>query len=99
MKNTIKTNETEMSHLLLDRFYGIYFDSYKRLDGEVLFKIFPSNEWMNSVEFEKALYNLVKEKFSVDYWANKSPYSIDGLVISSAPNTDEIDALIAYYIY
>ncbi len=99
MKNTIKTNETEMSHLLLDRFYGIYFDSYKRLDGEVLFKIFPSNKWMNSVEFEKTLYKMLKDNLSIDYWANKSPYSIDGQIISSAPSVDEIDALIAYYIY
>lgn len=99
MENTQKTNETEMSHLLLERFYGIYFDTYRRLDGEVLFKIHPSNKWMNCVEFEKTLYKLIKTEFSVDYWANKNPYSIDGLVISSAPSVDEIDALIAYYIY
>ena len=88
-----------MEHLLLDRFYGIYFDTYRRLDGEVLFKIFPSNKWLNCVEFEKTLCNLLREELSIDYWANKNPYSIDGMIISSAPSTDEIDALIAYYIY
>lgn len=88
-----------MEHLLLDRFYGIYFDTYKKLDGRVLFKIHPSNKWISCTEFEKTLYKMLKEKLSIDYWANKSPYSIDGLVISSAPSVDEIDALIAYYIY
>lgn len=77
-------NETEMSHLLLDRFYGIYFDTHKKLDGEVLFKIFPSNKWINCVEFEKALCDLLREE-------------INGEFIASAPTVDEINSMIAYY--
>lgn len=77
---------TEMSHLLLDRFYGIYFDTHKRLDGEVLFKVFPSNKWLNCREFQKTLCNMLREE-------------IDGEFIASAPSTDEIDSLIAYHTY
>ena len=75
-----------MEHLLLDRFYGIYFDTYRRLDGEVLFKIFPSNKWLNCTEFFQTLCSLLREETLGEF-------------IASAPSTDEIDALIAYYIY
>lgn len=79
-------NETEMSHLLLERFYGIYFDTQKS-DVEVLFKIFPSNPsngWMNCTKFKETLCSLLREE-------------VDGEFIASSPTTDEIDALIAYY--
>ena len=79
-------NETEMSHLLLDRFYGIYFDKYKKIDGEVLFKIFPSNKWVNCVEFKETLCDLLRKE-------------VNGEFIASSPTVDEIDALIAYHTY
>ena len=97
-----------MEHLLLDRFYGVYFDTYKRLDGEVLFKIFPSNKWLNCAEFEKTLCSLLREETLGEFIASApSTDEIDTLIASfftpgkstSAPSTDEIDALIAYYIY
>lgn len=78
-------DEIEMSHLLLDRFYGIYFDN-KRLDGEVLFKIFPSEQWLNCTEFKKTLCDLLREE-------------INGEFIASSPTVDEIEALIAYHTY
>lgn len=79
-------NETEMSHLLLDRFYGIYFDTHKKLDGEVLFKIFPSNKWINCVEFKETLCDLLRKE-------------VNGEFIASSPTVDEIEALIAYHTY
>lgn len=78
------TKETEMSHLLLERFYGIYFDTHKKLDGEVLFKIFPSEQWLNCTEFKKTLCDLLRKE-------------VDGEFIASSPTVDEIDSLIAYY--
>lgn len=83
MENTY--DETEMSHLLLDRFYGIYFDTHRKLDGEVLFKIFPSEQWLNCTEFKKTLCDLLRKE-------------VDGEFIASSPTVDEIDALIAYYL-
>ena len=80
------THETEMSHLLLDRFYGIYFDTHKKLDGEVLFKIHPSNKWINCMEFKKTLCDLLRKE-------------VNGEFIASSPTVDEIEALIAYHTY
>lgn len=80
------TNETEMSHLLLNRFYGIYFDTFKKLDGETLFKIFPSNRWINCTEFKETLCNLLREE-------------VNGEFIASSPSVDEIDSMIAYHTY
>lgn len=80
------TYETEMSHLLLDRFYGIYFDKYKKSDGETIFQIYPSNKWLNCTEFKETLCELLIEE-------------VDGEFIASAPSTDEIDSLIAYHTY
>ncbi len=79
-------NETEMSHLLLDRFYGIYFDTFKKLDGETVFQIFPSNKWVNCVEFKETLCDLLRKE-------------VNGEFIASSPTVDEIDALIAYHTY
>ena len=79
-------NETEMSHLLLDRFYGIYFDTHKKLDGETVFKIFPSNGWISCTEFKETLCDLLRKQ-------------VNGEFIASAPTVDEIEALIAYHTY
>ena len=79
-------NETEMSHLLLDRFYGIYFDTFEKLDGETVFQIFPSNKWVNCVEFKETLCDLLRKE-------------VNGEFIASSPTVDEIDALIAYHTY
>ena len=81
-----KYNETEMSHLLLDRFYGIYFDKHKKSDGETVFQIFPSNKWVNCAEFKETLCDLLRKE-------------VNGEFIASSPTVDEIDALIAYHTY
>ncbi len=80
------------------KIFGVSFDTYKRLDGVVLFK--PENSiWIGEVEFEKFISKRVKEEFNVDYWANRNPYSIDGMLIQEAPTTVEIETEIAQFLY
>ena len=41
----------------------------------------------------------LKESFGIEYWANRNPYSIDGLIIKDAPTTVEIETEIAQFLY
>ena len=78
--------------------FGVSFDTYKRLDGKVLFKPDHSN-WMGEADFEKFVSKKLKEIFGIEYWANRNPYSIDGLIIKDAPTTVEIETEIAQFLY
>ena len=83
----------------MQNIFGVSFDSYKRLDGKVLFKPSNSKIWITEVDFEKFISKKVKESFNIDYWANRNPYSIDGFIITEAPTTVEIETEIAQFLY
>ena len=84
----------------MQNIFGVVsFDTYKRIDGVVLFKPEQSKTWINEADFEKFVSKKVKEIFGIDYWANRNPYSIDGLIINEAPTTVEIETEIAQFLY
>lgn len=83
----------------MNNMFGVSFDTYKRLDGKVLFKPSNSKIWLSENEFEGYATREIKSIFSIDYWANRNPYSIDGLLINEAPTTVEIETEIAQFLY
>lgn len=82
----------------MENMFGVSFDTYKRLDGKVLFKPEHSS-WMTEADFEKFVSKKIKADFNIDYWANRNPYSIDGFIITEAPTTVEIETEIAQFLY
>ncbi len=82
----------------MENIFGVSFDTYKRIDGKVLFK--PENSiWMGEADFEKFVSKKVRENFGIEYWANRNPYSVDGMLLHEAPTTVEIETEIAQFLY
>ena len=82
------------------KIFGVVsFDTYKRIDGKVLFKPEQSKTWINEADFEKFVSKKIKQTFGIDYWANRNPYSVDGILLEDAPTTVEIETEIAQFLY
>jgi hypothetical protein len=73
----------------------IDFDTYKKLDGVTLFKVYPSKKWVNSEEFTNLIFQLFAGKLGVWYWGNNVPHDANNAAIHAAPLASEIDEAIA----